>query len=213
MSKPVIIGFPQSSFVWTARSAANQKGVEHDFQPLTPPESKEAAHLERHPWGKVPAFSHGDVSLYETIAICSYIDTAFEGPALQPSEPLPLARMHQAASIVSSYLYPSAVTRYILQYIFPSGPDGAPNREVIDGAIPDVRKTLEVLDKGVSGKWYCGDDLTLADLFVGPFVFSLPAFPEGPSLFEGLDNLGRLKGQLVETPSFMSAAPPPPPKQ
>lgn len=212
MSKPLIIGFPQSSYVWTARAAANQKGVEHDFEPLAPPQNKEAAHLERHPWGKVPAFSHGDVSLYETTAICSYIDTAFEGPALQPSDPVSLARMHQVVSIVNAYLYPCAVPRYVLQYIFPSGPDGAPNREVIDGAVGDVRKTLEVLDKAAGGKWVSGDDLSLADLFVGPFLFSLPSFPEGPALFEGLDNLTRLKGQLVETPSFMSVAPPPPPK-
>lgn len=210
MSNPLIIGFQQSSYVWTARAAANQKGLDHEFRSINPPQNREADHLARHPWGKVPTFEHGEVKLYETTAICSYLDTAFEGPALQPSEPAALALMHQWVSIVDSYLYPSAVERYILQYIFPSGPEGAPNREVIDAAVPQVRKALEVLDGGVSGTWYCGDTPTLADLFVGPFLFSLPAFPEGGTLMEGLDNLARIRGQLMETPFFMNVAPPPP---
>lgn len=210
MSKPVIIGFPQSSYVWTARAAATHKGVDHDFQALTPPQSKETAHLERHPWGKVPALIHGEVSLYETTAICSYLDTAFEGPALQPSDPVALAQMHKWVSIVSAYLYPSAVTRFLLQYVFPSGPEGKPDMEVIEGALGDIRKTLEVIDGGFGGQWLCGDAPTLADFFVGPYLFSLPAFPGGAGLVEGLGNLARLKGQLVETPSFIRHAPPPP---
>jgi len=210
MSKPVIIGFPQSSFVWTSRAAANQKGVEYDFKPLAPPANKSPEHLALHPWGKVPVFSHGDVTLYETTAICSYLDTAFEGPSLQPSDPAELARMHQWVSITNCYLYPVAVPRFLLQYVFPSGPGGAPNREVIDAAVPEIRKTLEVLDAGLgSSQWLCsGDTPSVADLFVGPFLFSLPGFPEGGKLMEGLDNLARLRGQLAQTPSFISVAPP-----
>jgi glutathione S-transferase len=209
MTKPVIIGFPPSTYVWTARAALNYKGVDYDFQAIMPPANQTEEHLARHPWGKVPVLEHGDVRLYETTAICSYVDTAFDGPPLQPSDPVPLARMHYFVSVTNSYLYPTSVPRYILQYIFPSGPDGKPNREVIDAAIPEVRKALEVLD-GEHGDsaWLCGDSVTLADLFLGPLLFSISAFPEGGQLMDGLANLGRLQGKLAGEPNFMSAAPP-----
>jgi glutathione S-transferase len=37
-----------------------------------------------HPFNRVPIFEHGDFTVYETSAIISYIDEAFEGPRLTP---------------------------------------------------------------------------------------------------------------------------------
>jgi glutathione S-transferase len=208
MSKPIVIGFPQSTYVWTSRAALNYKGVDYEMRAIAPPANRAPEHLARHPWGKVPAFEHGDMRLYETTAICAYVDAAFEGPALMPSAPRDLARAHQIVSIANCYLYPTAVSGYALQYIFPSGPDKTPNREVIDRTIPQVRKTLEELDRELGySKWFAGDTVSLADLFVGPLVFVCGMFPEGEPLMLGLDNLTRLKGQLAGEPKFMSAAP------
>jgi glutathione S-transferase len=208
MSKPIIIGFSQSSYVMAARAAHNYKGVDYEFRPLNFGENRTPEHLARHPWGKVPVYEHGDVRLYETTAICSYVDTAFEGPALQPRDPYQLARMHLIISIVNAYYYPTAVPGYILQYIFPSGPDKTPNREVIDKTIPEVRKAMEVLDRELGArKWYAGDGITLADLFVCPLLLACGMFPEGAQLMDGLANLARLKGQITAEPKFMSVLP------
>lgn len=208
MSKPIVIGFSQSTYVWTARAALNYKGVEHELQAISVPENRAPDHLARHPWGKVPAFEHGDLRLYETTAICAYVDAAFDGPALQPRDPVAIARMHQIVSIANQYFYDSAVPGYLLQYIFPSGPNNTPNREIIDRTIPEVRKVLEVLDRELgSRKWLAGDSMSLADLFVGPLLIACGMFPEGEKLMAGLENLGRLKGQLLAEPKFMSVAP------
>ena len=43
-----------------------------------------ASHLALHPFDRVPIFQHGDFTLYETSAIATYVDEAFEGPALSP---------------------------------------------------------------------------------------------------------------------------------
>lgn len=208
MSNPIVIGFSQSTYVWTARAALNFKGVEHELKAISPPANREAEHLARHPWGKVPAFEHDDLCLYETTAICAYVDAAFDGVPLQPRDPVELGRMHQIVSIANQYFYDSAVLGYLLQYIFPSGPNNTPNREVIDRTIPEVRKVLEVLDRELgSRKWFAGDSLSLAELFVGPLLIACGMFPEGETLMAGLDNLGRLKGQLLAEPKFMSVAP------
>jgi glutathione S-transferase len=208
MSKPIVIGFPVSTYVWTTRAALNFKGVEYELQVMAPGDNRAPEHLARHPWGKVPAFVHGDFTLYETTAICAYIDAAFEGPALLPPGPCNLARAHQIISIANCYLYPTAVSGYVLQYIFPSGPGKTPNREIIDRTIPEVRRTLKELDRELGdNKWFAGESLSLADLFVGPLVFASGMFPEGEKLMAGLDNLGRWKGQLASEPKFMSVAP------
>lgn len=208
MSKPVVTGFPQSTYVWTARAALNLKGVEHDFVPLAPPANRAPEHLARHPWGKVPAFEHEGVQLIETTAICSYVDTAFEGPALQPSEPVALARMHQWISVANSYLYPAAVLRFALQYIFPRGAGGAPDMDTIQGAVPDIKKAIQFLDQGLGeADWFGGDGPNLADLFVGPLLFTTQMFPGGPALHEGFDNIQRLKGNIARHAGIMSAAP------
>jgi glutathione S-transferase len=208
MSKPIVIGFLQSTYVWTARAALNYKGVDYEMRPIAVPANRAPDHLARHPWGKVPAFEHDGCHLYETTAICAYVDAAFDGPPLLPPGPCDVARAHQIISIANAYLYPTAVPGYILQYIFPSGPDKQPNREIIDRTIPDVRKTLEVLDRELGDrKWFAGDGPTLADLFIGPLLMASGMFPEGEKLMAKLDNLGRLKGQLAAEPKFMSVAP------
>jgi glutathione S-transferase len=208
MSKPIVIGFSQSTYVWTARAALGYKGVEYEFQAITFPDARKPEHLARHPWGKVPAFEHGDFRLYETTAICAYVDTAFDGPPLLSADPRNLARAHQIISIANCYLYPTAVSGYILQYIFPSGPNKTPNREIIDRSVPEARRALQELDRQLGDrKWFAGDDVTLADLFIGPLVFASGMFPEGEKLMAGLDNLARWKGQLAGESKFMSVAP------
>lgn len=90
MSEVVVYGFPQSTYVRTALMCLIEKGVAHRLEAANP---GDGANRERpHPFGKVPAFSHGDVDLYETSAIARYIDAAFEGPALIPEDTKAAAR-------------------------------------------------------------------------------------------------------------------------
>ena len=71
-----IIGAPQSNFVRTARIACMEKGVPYTLTPARPHTPDVDA---IHPFGKIPVMRHGDLSLCETKAICTYIDLAFEG--------------------------------------------------------------------------------------------------------------------------------------
>lgn len=210
MSKPTIIGFPQSTYVWTARSALGIKGVEYDFQPIAPPANRAPEHLARHPWGKVPVFEHEGLSLYETTAICEYVDAAFDGPGLMPKGVAERARARQIVSIADSYLYPAAVVRYALQYIFPRGADGQPDRATIEGALPDIEKVLGVLADALGdGDWFVGDGPTLADLYVGPLVAVLGMFPEGKALLGEAPTLQAHLGRLMGLDAFRGAAPSP----
>ena len=104
-----------STYVRTARLALEEKGVDYDLEEFNfIADGMPAEHLARNPFGKVPAFSHGDTVLYETVAIARYVDEAFDGPALQPGDAEGRARMVQASAIVDNYAYPSAITGVVI---------------------------------------------------------------------------------------------------
>ena len=56
-----------------------------------------------------------------------------------------------ATPFADSYLYPAGVVRYALQYIFPRGKDGQPDRATIDAALPEIEKILGELSDLLGG--------------------------------------------------------------
>ena len=61
------------------------------------PDLKKPEHLARHPYGRIPAMRHGDVELFESTAICAYVNGAFDGPSLVPGEYMELELADAAA--------------------------------------------------------------------------------------------------------------------
>ena len=86
MTQPTVHGPGFSTYVRSVRIALEEKGVPYQLNEFNFFEGMPAEQLQRHPFGKVPAFEHDDFMLYETFAICRYIDEAFDGPRLQPED-------------------------------------------------------------------------------------------------------------------------------
>src|ERR1700730_7833697 len=87
--KPIVFGAPYSVYVRAVRLALEEKGVAYELVPLHifAPGGPSEEHLQRHPFGKIPAFKHAGFHLYEAGAVTRYVDEAFSGPALQPADP------------------------------------------------------------------------------------------------------------------------------
>ena len=207
MSKVAIHGFSQSTYVWTVRAICAAKGVEADFNAISVPDSKSEEHLARQPFGKVPAFQHGDFKLYETSAITRYVDRNFDGQAFTPSDNQRAARMDQWVSVIDSYLYSAAVLNYAFGYIFPGTEDGSPNRELIEAGLPRLEQVLGVLEAGVEGPWMLGDELTLADFFLVPLLAVTSMFPEGKELLGKHPKLSGVLGHSMGNAAFSSTMP------
>lgn len=111
MDKPKIFGAEYSVYVRISRLCLHEKHIEYDLIPVDifAPDGVSASYLERHPFGKIPAFEHDGFRLYETGAITRYVDEAFQGAVLQPSGLRKRARMNQIISIADGYLYPQLV--------------------------------------------------------------------------------------------------------
>ena len=182
-----IIGVPQSNYVWCCRIACAEKGVLHKLIEVPPfsPEAKAA-----HPFGKIPALRHGEVTLYESKAICTYIDRNFDGPPLIPREAYAAALCEQWISVVNTTIDPLLVRQYCIAYFFPGTPDNSPNRTVIDAALPKMEPQFAFLDRGVGETGFLvGDSFTLADANLVPILFYLTKLPESRAMMAKSRNL------------------------
>lgn len=183
MSELILHGSPRSNYVRTCRIVLAEKGVDHFFDQVMPQTPEQ---LARHPWGKVPALTHGDLELYETLAITRYIDAAFEGPALQPSTIEGRARMDQWLSVYNAYLNPILGSSIAIERMVrkPS------NEEKIAAAIPEAVKCLAMLEKQLAGSAFLvGDRVTLADFFLVPTIDYLSQTPESDVLLADTKNI------------------------
>lgn len=205
MADVELIGFPQSSYVWSVRIALAEKGVAYTHNGSVDFRSPEYA-KQYHPFNKVPAFRHGDVKLFEALAILHYVDEVFDGPKLVPSDPLGRAHMHQWMSATADYLYDSAIRKLVLpRFVAP----GSMSEEAIAANLPKLRRHLEVFDGALAGGgWLAGADYSLADCVLTPIVFYLAQLPEGQQALEGLSHLGRFIEQAQARPSFAATLPP-----
>ena len=212
MTELLIYGSANSSFVWTARLACEEKGVGYTLAAVgnnSFADLKSEEHLRLHPFGRIPAMRHGDFALFEAVAICRYVDEAFDGPALQPAEVRPRALMNQWISATNDYLVADLLRGFVAAHLFPSGPDGQPDAGVVERFEPKVRRHAQVIDRALDGRPYlAGDGITIADLLLAPIMGYVGNMPDGLELVDGLDNLARWWRAVSERPSFRATKAP-----
>ena len=200
-----VYGDPRSSYVRTVRMALAEKGIAYSHEAVPPHTVKVLAIC---PFGRVPAFRDGDFTLYETTAIVRYIDECFEGPPLIASNPWARAKMEQYVSLINCHGYDAMIRRYVLQYVFPKGAGGTPDRAVIDKALPDIKAQLAMFDAAYGARnLLVGDAVTLADLLLAPIIFYLSQFPEGKTLLAAAPNVTRAHAAMAERESYQTTVP------
>lgn len=78
----ILTGWRHSIHTAIVRLTLAEKGVAARFVEVDQFRTPDAAGLS--PFGMVPVLRQGEFTLYETGAICRWIDEGFDGPALQP---------------------------------------------------------------------------------------------------------------------------------
>jgi glutathione S-transferase len=205
MAQLEIIGFPISTYVRAVRMACEEKRIPYVLNPV-PPHQKPVSDI--HPYGKVPCMRHGNLELFESHAIATYVDRKFNGRALFPDDAVKAAEAEKWISFVNLHVYPTMIGRYVLVYMFPPA-GGEPDRRTIDAAVPEIRKQVKILDKAVEKTGYlAGRGLTFADLNVLPIINYLGKFPEGADVLSGAKNLTAWFGKLTARKSWKATEPP-----
>jgi glutathione S-transferase len=187
------------------RMALEEKGVgwTSRYVDLFAFDQLQPEYLAINPKGVVPTLVHNGQPIRESLVINEYIDAAFEGPKLTPSDPLKAARMREFAYVCDegfSAIVKLTMVRYILPKLRNRWGDAELRRqaarrptkfyqdihgravrgEITDAEIVGARATIEdlldLLERTlVPGPWIIGEQFSLAEIAIAPYMFRLAA--------------------------------------
>lgn len=209
-STPVLLfGLERSVYTRIARLALEEKGVAYSlneveiFGPGGVPEE----HFERHPFGRIPVLQHGNFSLYETGAITRYVDEAFPGPALQPTDPPLRARMNQVIGLLDAYAYRPMVWGVFVQRVRIPLSGGASNETEIASSLQSAATCLKALEALLGpSSFMAGECVSLADLHAFPILRYFGLAPEGYALLQSHGKLRSWYEAMLARPSVSRTA-------
>lgn len=207
---PKVFGPAYSTYTRTVRLALEEKGQDYDLVEvdILSGAHQKPEHLARHPFGKVPAFRHGDLLLFETDPITRYVDEAFAGPSLEPGEVGARALMGQAIGVIGTYAYPAIIGQIFMQRAVAPMIGGTADEAAIAAALPRAETCLAVLEQMAKGHAYLvAEGLSRADLFLIPVYDYLVQMPEGQKLAAGAPNLQRWWENVRTRPSVEATRP------
>jgi glutathione S-transferase len=169
-----IYGHPMSTCTRKVLMTLNETGTPYEMSVVefATGAHKQAPHMARQPFGRVPALSDGGFELFESRAMCRYINDKASGK-LMASDPKGRAVVEQWISIETSE-FSSHAMKFIYEHTFkrPQTP------EVLEAAGTGLTTTLEVMDKQLAKTpFLAGSDLTLADVVYMPYIDYIMATP------------------------------------
>jgi glutathione S-transferase len=128
-------------------------------------EHKHPAHVRRQPFGRIPALEDDGFEMFESRAMCRYINRKVGG-SLVPADLKAYARMEQWISIETSEFSAHAM-KFIYNDIFKRPQEAA----VLDAAGKALETTCATMDKQLAETpFVAGDTFTLADICFMPYI-------------------------------------------
>jgi glutathione S-transferase len=210
MPEVTVFGAAYSVYVRIVRLALEEKGVPYRLEEVDifaeggPP----ADYLQRHPFGRIPAFEHDGFRLFESGAIGRYVDEAFDGPPLMPDGARARARVNQITGLLDSYAYRAMVWDVYVERVDVPNEGGVSDEEKIAAGLKTAGICLTALE-GIMGQgdYLAGPAVTLADLHAAPMFECLLGAPEGAALLERHPALVRWWDRMAARPSLTATAP------
>jgi len=131
MPAPKIIGPIRSTYTRAVCMVCEEKGLEYR---LTETMLHSADLRAIHPFDKMPVLRHGDVELFESKAIATYLDRSFPAPFVFPTDARLAGLTEQWVSLVNTVIDRTLIRTYLYAYIAPRAGDGKPDGEAIAAA-------------------------------------------------------------------------------
>ncbi|BAT56931.1 glutathione S-transferase (plasmid) [Nostoc sp. NIES-3756] len=202
MSNVVVHGFEVSPNVRAARITLIEKGVDYHFNEIGFDYLATDEYAQINPFRKMPVLQQGDFILYETPAILSYVDEAFEGLSLQSTEPQARAQMRKWIGIAANYLYPVGVMQLFLQRIMSPIMGSVTDEAVVAQSAKITSQHLDVLEHELTSSFLVGDVLSLADIITGSMVYYINMTKEGTALVKARPKTAAWLDTLSQRTSF-----------
>jgi glutathione S-transferase len=161
-----VYGHPMSTCTRKVLATLAEHGTPHEFVlvDIMVGAHKQPEHLARQPFGQVPSIDDDGFELYESRAICKYLDEKVGGK-LVPKDLKARALMEEWLSVETSNVTPHLMT-FIFHHIF----QRAQQEEKLAEAGSKISAALVIMDKHLAThKFFAGDELTVADISFLPY--------------------------------------------
>jgi glutathione S-transferase len=162
-----IFGHPMSTCTRKVLMTLAETNTAYDFTlvDFAKGEHKQAPHTNRQPFGQVPALADGDFELYESRAMCRYINDKVNGP-LVPRDNRDRARMEQWISVETSN-FTGPVMKFVFHHIFKREQPA----EALQTAGTQLDSALDIMDKQLAATpFIAGSSFSLADVCFMPYI-------------------------------------------
>ncbi|KAF5332363.1 hypothetical protein D9758_016954 [Tetrapyrgos nigripes] len=169
-----VYAFPYSTCSKRVATVLYEKKIPHELilVDLSKGEHKAPSYLEKQPFGQVPYIDDDGLILYESRAICRYLEEKYgqgQGQRLIPTDPKKKALFEQAASVEMANFDPYA-GRAAYEAVIKKRLGQETDQAAHDQAIATLNVKLDVYDKILEKqKFLAGDEMTLADLSHLPY--------------------------------------------
>jgi len=169
-----IYGHPMSTCTRKVLTTVAELSIPHEFVlvDFAKGEHKQPAHLARQPFGKVPAIDDDGFKLYESRAICRYLNEQ-AGGGLAPADARAVARIGPGFSIATAR-FTGRGLRFGFHPIFTRGQDEA----TLAAARAGMEEALGVMEAALAQQpFIAGETFSLADIAFMPYVEYTMATP------------------------------------
>ena len=165
-----IIGSYVSPYVRKVLACMNLKGLDFEVDPITPFfGNDEFRRLS--PLCRIPVLIDGDFSASDSTVICAYLDEAYPGPALLPSNPKDRARARWLEEYADTRLGDLFIWSLFYQRVVHPLVWGEPGDHArIDKAVnEDIPAALDYLESEVPEDGFLFGDIGVADISIASF--------------------------------------------
>lgn len=157
-----------SPFAWKVWLTLEHKGIPYQLKRLSfdNDETKSPEFLKVNPRGRVPAIVDDGFALYESSAICEYLEEKYPQKPLLPKDAQGRASIRRLIAEADHYLYTAAMELMDkVLYVAPAERD----RKQIDEAKSRLRDELAYWREYLRGDFFAGS-FSLADFAIYPYV-------------------------------------------
>jgi glutathione S-transferase len=160
-----------SPFAWRVWLALEHKRIGYEMVLLSADagDLKQAGYLAINPRGKVPAIMDEGYSLYESSAICEYMEERFadSGPLLWPRDLRDRTNGRRIVAEVDAYVYPPL--RRLMEELLFRG-NGEPDEAIISSSCEVLADNFRLIARSLTGGFFLGQQPSLADFTLYPMI-------------------------------------------
>lgn len=210
----VLYQYWRSSSSWRVRFALAHKGLAYESRAVNLLDGAQtsAEHLARSPMGTVPCLVIDGRALTESVAIVEHLDAIAPSPTLLPRDPWARARVRQLAEIVNSGIQPLQNLAVMRRHSPDPAEQKAWAKHWVERGLGAYEALLATVARELGeGRFSVGDELTMADVFLVPQVYSARRFgvdlARFPRTMAVHDRAAALDAAIASSPERSAGAP------